>query len=658
MSDVRSSSSVAPSKAAEGSRSLPWSVREAAGLYAVDRWADGYYSVSDRGTVLAHPTGPSGPGIDLSVLVDDLRRGGLAPPVICRFPDMLRHRVSRIRGSFARALGGRGNQTTHCAVYPIKANQQRLVCESVLSCADDGPAPGIGFEAGSKPELIAALAMTAHDPRVPIVCNGYKDRAFLDAVLLASGMGREVTPIVERMDELDRLIARARTLGITPRIGLRLKPAGPGAGRWHQSAGSRSKFGLRIDQIHEAARHLSDAGLLDCLKALHVHVGSQVCDLEPLAQAITELARIHVELVRLGARPDTIDVGGGLGLDYQGTRSAEQSSMNYSLDAYAHAVVDSVCGVCADASVEVPRIMTEAGRAMVAESSVLLFDVLGSSRLAEPPDIASLRDIEAGTGSPLETLVSLVDELGSDADPASILERAHGARDRATAAFNAGTLSLAQRSNAERLYWTMLRRLADSFTSVDAAPTSHDLELQLAPIYDANLSIFQSVPDAWAIGHVFPVVPIHRLDEPPDAQAVLGDMTCDSDGALTRFPTGSGPRSALPVHRTDPTRRYTLGCFLIGAYQEVLGDAHNLFGDVGVASVHTAPDGSHRIEIDHPGERASDVLGVVGYTRDALLTAFADEQARAAARDPDASAIAQRYAHHMASMIDGWTYPD
>jgi len=658
MSDVPSQTAASLQNTADA-----WATRDAEALYAIDRWSEGHFSVSERGTVLVHPTGEPEPAIDLHAATGMLRARGVAPPVVLRFPDLLRHRVARLRGAFAGAIEARGYPGGHCCLYPIKANQHRAVCDAVLSCADPDDPQAIGLEVGSKPELLAALALTGEAPATPIVCNGFKDEAFLDAILLATRLGRPITPIVERMDELERLLARAASLGVRPALGVRLKPTSPGAGRWHESAGSRSKFGLRLDQIIEAVERLRAARMLDRLSTVHVHVGSQVCDLRPLTRAVVEAARVYAELHRLGASPHAIDIGGGLGIDYQGTRSPDHSSMNYTIDDYAGGVVGAIADVCERAGVPHPRVLTEAGRAMVASSSVLVFDALGASRLAEPPNIDGLRAraaTELDDASPIRALVELIDEIGSGAPAplADILDRADAARADAAHRFSEGTLPIDRRSDVERLYWHALRHALARAEHDAAAPGDADspaiaqLRLSLGRIYDANLSVFQSVPDAWAIGHVFPVAPIHRLDERPTELAVLGDVTCDSDGALTRFPIGRGTRTTLPVHEPRPGERYTMACFLVGAYQEVLGDVHNLFGNPAIASVSLDADARPTIDAIIPGERARDVLAGVGFSVEAMRDALRTEADRHADRTE-----ARAWTTHCERMLDESTYP-
>lgn len=595
-----------------------WTPADAERLYAIDLWGEGYFGVNEAGHMVARPRRDEGPAIDLHRLVEGLGERGVHPPVLVRFSDMLADRLRSIRASFEQAIADHGFRGEYLCIYPIKVNQNRLVCEEILA---QGRTGGFGLEAGSKPELVGVLGMAARSPQVPIVCNGFKDERYLELVVLAHKLGRTITPIVERFEDLETLLRLGKKHGVRPRIGLRIKPHAQGAGRWTESGGWRSKFGLFTSQVLQAAEMLGAAGMLDCLELVHFHVGSQIADIASTRRAVTELSRIAVELRRMGAPIHWVDVGGGLGVDYDGSASATASSVNYSLAEYARSVVGSIGRAFDEADQPHPGIITEAGRAMTAHSSVLVFDVFGRSRLPDEPDLDAIdRMIAEGAPGVIEELRRGLDRLDADSFQ-DVYHSTLALRDEASSLFSLGMLGLAQRSAVEQMVWATIRRVHD--LALEEDPELPDelahLPTMLSEICYANMSVFQSMPDSWAIDQTFPVVPIARLDERPTRLGVLADLTCDSDGKLDRFPLERGTEGTIPIHPARPGEPYRMAAFLVGAYQEVLGDLHNLFGDTAVVHVSFNDAGRSMIRDSVPGERVRDVLRFVGYDAAELI---------------------------------------
>ncbi len=591
-----------------------WSPQDSADLYRVSKWSDGYFTVSDAGAVTVAPTETS-PGVELLDIIKGLEERGLSAPVLLRFANILDQRLQHLHDAFASAIESNNYKGDFCAAYPIKVNQQHQVVEEV---SRSGSRFGFGLEVGSKPELLAVLAMTTDNPDQLIICNGFKDACYLKAVVLARKLGRNIIPVIEKLDELHLLLRLAEEHDVTPVVGVRVKLACAGSGRWRQSAGDRSKFGLTADELLEMIETLRSKGLLDSLQLLHCHAGSQLQDARALKQIITEISHVYAELCRAGAPMRYLDVGGGLAVDYTGARTSDPSSMNYTLEEFANHVVYRVGAVCDSEQLAHPTIITECGRAMTAYSSVLVFNVLGASGPTQIAARASADEartfIEENKDDPPQPMLDLLmtHETSQTGKDTELLECFHDALEaRATVhnLYSMGYLPIRARALADRLFWATcvtinhrLRAGAD-FPSDDA----DQLEQLLCETYFCNLSIFQSLPDCWAIDQLFPVMPIHRLNEEPTARAVLADITCDSDGALSLFPDDDEPRTTLPVHPLRKGEPYYLAAFLVGAYQETLGDLHNLFGDTHAVHVRTTDD-RWAIEDLVKGDAVRDVL--------------------------------------------------
>ncbi len=593
-------------------------------LYNVDGWGKGFFSVNRRGHVQVHPGGPGTAAIDLKALVDEVEERGIGLPLLLRFPEIVGARVRHLNEAFGRAIDEYGYRGAYRGVYPIKVNQDRYLVERLV---ESGRPYHLGLEAGSKPELLAVMAL-CEDPEAIIVCNGYKDEEYVETALLACKLGRKVILVAEKPSEL-RLIARlAETTGVRPHIGIRAKLATRSAGYWQDSGGERSKFGLSARDLVEAVEYLRGAGLLDCFELLHFHIGSQIPTIRSVKDALREAARVYVNLVEMGAPLGYLDVGGGLGVDYDGSESDFPSSLNYSLQEYANDIVYGVKEVCDPAGVDHPILVSESGRALVAHHAVLVLDTLD---VAEPRVGALPPEAPEGCELALRQLFDTYREIERGSGEGrglgrrgSLLESYHDAtsyRDDCLSLFHLGHLSLAERALAEDLYrascleiWRRARELAQ--VPEELANLGH----ALADTFFLNFSVFQSVPDSWAIDQLFPILPIHRLDEEPTRRAVLADITCDSDGKIDRFIAPGSVKPVLELHRFDGDP-YRLGIFLVGAYQEILGDLHNLFGDTHTVIVSLDPDAESGYHVDDvvEGDSVTDVLRYVHYSRKDLM---------------------------------------
>jgi arginine decarboxylase len=588
-----------------------WSVSDASELYEVSRWGKGYFSVSGAGNVMVHPTKDPSAAIDLKQLADDLQARGINLPVLIRFSDILRHRLSDIHDAFKAAIAQHQYGGRYCCVYPIKVNQQRQVVEEVLNF---GAPYRFGLEAGSKPELLAVIAMASND--TPIICNGFKDAEYIETVMLATKMGRNIIPVVEKYTELELILKYSEQVGVRPQIGMRVKLAARGGGRWQGSGGYRSKFGLTVGEILHGLDVLKQRGMSDCFKLLHFHLGSQIPNIRIVKHALNEAARIYTELHKVGAGLQYLDVGGGLGVDYDGSQTNFESSTNYTLEEYANDVVYHIQTVCDDAGVPHPTIVSESGRAVVAYHSVLIFNVLGVSGFGGNggPKLPNPEEVE-------QPLIDLTDTF-NNLTTRNALEGYHDAQqalDMALNLFSGGYLPLTQRVQAETLYWAILLKLQKLVQQMDEVPEDlQNLNEQLSSTYFCNFSLFQSIPDSWAIKQLFPVMPIHRLQERPTEHAVLGDITCDSDGKIDQFIDRRDVKRTLPLHafNDDP---YYLGVFLVGAYQEILGDMHNLFGDTHAVHIRLDGNGNVVLEAVIKGDTVREVLAYVEFDAEMLL---------------------------------------
>ncbi|MCS7025389.1 MAG: biosynthetic arginine decarboxylase [Bryobacteraceae bacterium] len=590
-----------------------WTTTDAAELYEVARWGKGYFSVGDNGNLWVHPTAEPHRKIDLKELVDQLMLRGINPPILIRFGEILQHRLREIHNAFENAIHEHGYQGKYSCVYPIKVNQQRHVVEEVVRY---GKPYRFGLEAGSKPELLAVLAIA--DNETPIICNGFKDDEYIEFVMLAKKIGRRIIPVVEKFTELDLIIKYSRKVGVTPEIGLRLKLASRGSGRWKSSGGYRSKFGLTVTEALEALRLLKERDMADSIKLLHFHLGSQITNIRQIKAAVIEGARCYAGLKKLGAGLEYLDVGGGLGIDYDGSQTDFESSVNYTLQEYANDVVYHIQNVCDEAEIPHPTIISESGRAITAYHSVLVFNVLGVSGFGDEKVPEKLpEDAEQPLIDLLETYKSLASK--------NMLESFHDAQqalDQALNLFSLGYLSLEQRSMAENLYWAICRRIQRLARELDYYPEDLEgLDGMLSDTYFCNFSLFQSMPDSWAVKQLFPIMPIHRLHEPPTRHSILGDISCDSDGKVDQFIDRRDVKRTLPLH-PFVNQPYFLGAFLVGAYQEILGDLHNLFGDTNAVHVRLGPNNEPILDAFVKGDTVREVLDYVQFNSRTLLEDF------------------------------------
>ena len=587
-----------------------FTVADASELYDVGRWGAGYFSVDRSGHLRVHPTKDPQRSIDLKQLVDDLQLRGIDLPILIRFAEILKHRLGEIHSAFQNAMREHQFKGDYCCVYPIKVNQQRQVVEEVL---EFGRPYRFGIEAGSKPELLAVVALA--DNETPIICNGFKDAEFIEMAMLAQKIGRRIIPVVEKYTELGLILDYAKRVGVRPNFGMRVKLASRGTGRWQNSAGFRSKFGLTVSEILRALEELKQLGMQDCFKLLHFHLGSQIPNIRHIKQALNEASRVYVELAGRGAGLEYLDVGGGLGVDYDGSQTNFESSTNYTLQEYANDVVYHIQSVCDDAGVKHPTIISESGRAVVAYHSALIFNVLGVSGLGDSEVPSELpKDVE----QPILDLSDAYHNLTTR----NLLEGYHDAQqalDMAMNLFSGGYLPLDQRSLAENLFWAICRKMQRLVRQLEFVPEDlQGLDALLSETYFCNFSLFQSMPDSWAIKQLFPVMPIHRLDEQPTHNAVLGDITCDSDGKIDQFIDRRDVKRTLPLHAFNG-EPYYLGAFMLGAYQEILGDMHNLFGDTNAVHVSLDPAGNVVLETVIKGDTVREVLDYVEFDVNALV---------------------------------------
>jgi arginine decarboxylase len=578
-----------------------WDIQQSARLYNIGQWDEGYAEILDNGHLALKPGGEDSPAIDLPALMDEIRARGLQLPVLVRFLDILQHRVGSLCAAFDSAISKHAYRGTYTAVYPIKVNQQQPVVEEIVSAGGTR----VGLEAGSKAELIAVLA-NLKDKNHVVVCNGYKDRHYIRRALIGQLLGHRVYIVVEKLSEVRLLVEEAGRMNVQPAFGLRLRLASVGTGKWQNSGGEKSKFGLSSEQSITVIEYLKDVGMLSCLKLLHVHMGSQIADIEAIRGGVTEAVRFYCEFVRLGAGLQIMNVGGGVGVDYESTASRGTYSVNYDLARYASTVIETAARVCDAAQVPHPDIITECGRAMTAHHAMLVCNVIEAEMSDEVQTMIQVEhtaDIKA-LSNVLERIKD--GEAVGHNEANEIMRLLH-------IAFTDGRLSLEQRAFADSCYRQIrqLQQADRSFSSEEKIP--------LVDKYFCNFSVFQSLPDVWGLGQVFPILPLHRLDERPTRDAVLQDLTCDSDGHIEAYPVNGEIHQSLPLHALRPGEEYLLGFFLVGAYQEILGDMHNLFGDSHVVNVKLDAKGSYQIAGVERGDCTRDLLEYVHYDTRVLL---------------------------------------
>jgi arginine decarboxylase len=588
-----------------------WTLADALETYGIRNWGNPYFGINDKGHVCVHPDGPQAASMDLKELVDEVRRRGIGLPLLIRFTDVLRHRVIHLNEAFKKAITEHNYKGQYRGVYPIKVNQHRYVVETIV---ETGKSYGYGLEAGSKPELLAVMALLDNEDAL-VICNGYKDEEYVETALFFSRLGRKVILVVEKPSELPLIAEVARRTGIPPRLGVRVRLSTRGAGKWEASGGDRSKFGLTSSELMNAISFMRETGLLPYFELLHFHLGSQISNIRNVKNALREVGCFYVEVARQGAPLKYLDVGGGLGVDYDGSQTNFTSSMNYTTEEYANDVVFGVMEACDRAGVPHPTLVSESGRAVVAHHAVLVVDVLGTSEF----DPAMVPDqVDDKSHSVVRNLVHTLRDVTNK----NLLESWHDAQDakeESLTLFSLGHLSLEQRVAAENIYWAICHKILRIAREQGEIPEELEaLEKQLSDTYFCNFSVFQSLPDSWAIDQLFPVMPIHRLNEKPTRKAVLADITCDSDGKIEHFIDKREVKDSLELHPLNDDD-YLLGIFLVGAYQEILGDLHNLFGDTHAVQVSLAPNGGYLIDHVVEGDTVTEVLHYVSYNKDDLV---------------------------------------
>ncbi|MCY7322335.1 MAG: biosynthetic arginine decarboxylase, partial [Phormidesmis sp. CAN_BIN36] len=587
-----------------------WAIEDSEELYRIHGWGDPYFSINAAGHVTVSPKGDRGGSLDLYELTNALKQRNLGLPLLIRFSDILEDRIERLNAAFAKAIARYNYTGVYKGVFPTKCNQQRHLIEDLVRF---GKPHQFGLEAGSKPELMIALA-SLKTPGALLICNGYKDREYIETAMLARRLGQTPIIVLEQVEEVELAIESSKKLGIQPILGIRAKLSAKGIGRWGTSAGDRAKFGLTIPEIIRATEQLREANMLDSLQLLHFHIGSQISAIGVIKDALREAGQIYVELVKLGANMQYFDCGGGLGVDYDGSQTNFHASKNYNTQNYANDVVAAVKDACTGAKIPVPTLVSESGRAIASHQSVLVFDVLGTSEVpADKPE--PLQENE-------HLIIRNLYETYESVKPENFQEAYHDAtqfKEEAVSLFGFGYLSLPERARAERLYWACCHNILAIVRQLDYVPDDlEDLEKIMASMYYMNLSVFQSAPDSWAIDQLFPIMPIHRLDEEPTQRATLSDLTCDSDGKIDQFIDLRDVKSVLELHPLKLGESYYLGMFLNGAYQEIMGNLHNLFGDTNTVHIQLTPKG-YQIEHVVRGDTMKEVLGYVQYDAEDMI---------------------------------------
>jgi len=637
-----------------------WTIEDSEKLYRIPGWGEPYFSINAAGRVTVSPKGDRGGSLDLLELVEALRQRNLGLPLLIRFSDILADRIERLNACFAKAIARYRYPGSYQGVFPVKCNQNRHLVEDLVRF---GQPYQFGLEAGSKPELTIALA-TLKTPNSLLICNGYKDREYIETALLATRLGQKSLIVLEQLEEVPLVIDAARQLGIEPMLGVRAKLNTKGTGRWGESSGQRAKFGLTIPEILSAVEQLRQAGMLSSLQLLHFHIGSQISAISTIKDAIREASQIYVELCALGANMQYLDVGGGLAIDYDGSKTNFHASKNYNMQNYANDIVAEVKEACEGRQLPVPVLISESGRAIASHQSVLIFDVLSTS------DVHS--EIPAPVQEKEHLIIRNLWETYRTISVENSQEAYHDAiqfNEEAKSLFSLGYLTLTQRARAEQLYWACCQKILEISRTQDYVPDDlEDLEKSMASIYYVNLSVFQSVPDAWAIDQLFPIMPIHRLDEEPTQRAVLADLTCDSDGKIDQFIDLRDVKSVLELHplqeagkisssttNTQSREPYYLGLFLAGAYQEIMGNLHNLFGDTNAVHIQLTPRG-YEIEQVVKGDTVTEVLGYVQYDAEDLVESIRRRTEQALQENRITLAEAQRLLQNYERSLSTYTY--
>ncbi|MBO1362293.1 biosynthetic arginine decarboxylase [Prevotella sp. A2931] len=588
-----------------------WTIEDSKELYNINGWGTSYFGINQEGDVFVTPC-KDNTQIDLRDVMDELALRDVAAPVLLRFPDILDNRIEKTASCFQQAKKEYDYKAENFIIYPIKVNQMQPVVEEIIS---HGRKFNLGLEAGSKPELHAVIAVQCQSDSL-IVCNGYKDQSYIELALLAQKMGKRIFIVIEKLNELDIIAKAAKKLDVKPNLGIRIKLASSGSGKWAESGGDASKFGLTSAELLQTLKKLDAIGMHDCLRLIHFHIGSQITKIRRIQTALREAAQFYINLHKMGYNVDFVDCGGGLGVDYDGTRSSSsESSVNYSIQEYVNDCVYTFVDAANKNNIPHPNLITESGRSLAAHHSVLVIDVLETASLPEMPEEFEAKETD-------HQLVKDLYEIWDNLNTRNMLEDWHDAeqiRDEALELFSHGIVDLKTRAEIESMYWSVCHEINMLAKQIKHVPEElRGLDKILADKYFCNFSLFQSLPDSWAIDQLFPIVPIQRLDEKPSRNATLQDITCDSDGKIANFVTGGHIGHVLPVHPLKRNEPYYLGVFLVGAYQEILGDMHNLFGDTNAVHI-SVKDGKYHIDQIFDGETVEDVLDYVQYNPKKLV---------------------------------------
>ena len=597
----------------------PWSIQEARDLYNITQWGDDFFDINREGNIVAYPNGRDKASVALPKLVEDIQKQqNMSLPMLIRFPAMLRQRFKKLTNTFARAISEHQYEGNYTAVYPIKVNQQRSVVEEILRLGDEQ----IGLEAGSKPELLLVLSLAVKEECI-IVCNGYKDREYIRLALIGQQMKNQVYIILEKLSELPLVIEESKKLGVTPRLGIRIRLAAMGKGKWQDTGGAKSKFGFSASQVLHCIEQLKAADMLDTLDALHFHLGSQIANIRDIAHGMRECARYYAELHKLGVNIRIVDVGGGLAIDYDGTHSRNDCSMNYSMQEYANNIVYALKDVCAEHNLPHPDIITESGRATTAHHALLVTNIIDTETVDRPEHVTPPNDEDA----------SILHDMWQgflEVSHRSVLETYHDASywlSEAYSRYSLNVLTLTERAKAEQIYYATCHKVRQYLNPKIRAHREvlDELNEKLADKYFCNFSLFQSMPDAWAIDQIFPIMPLSQLHLEPTKRVVLQDVTCDSDGRVDWYVDGQGLETTMPLLPYNKSRPYLLGVFLVGAYQEILGDMHNLFGDTDSVNVECGEDGRYELTRPEQGDTVNDVLRYVHFNSDEVIRSYQEQ---------------------------------
>ena len=627
-----------------------WSRQQALATYSVAYWGEGYFGINDQGYMLAHPDRQAkNRGIDLYRLATEaVHDHNVTLPIVVRFTDILNNRLDTLCQSFHEAMAGDGYRGRYTAVYPIKVNQQASVIRQIVEHGQEQ----VGLEAGSKPELMAVLGLSR--PGGVIVCNGYKDREYIRLALIGRKLGQRIYIVIEKLSELELVIQESQALDIAPLLGIRVRLSSIGAGKWQNTGGEKAKFGLSAAQVIWVIGRLREAGLSDSLQMLHFHLGSQIANIRDIQRGMLECARYFVELHRMGIDIRCVDVGGGLGVDYEGSRSRSFCSMNYSIQSYANNIVRVLWEACEEHGLAHPDIFTESGRAMTAHHAILITNIIDTEQV---PDASAMLEPQNDDPLILHDMWQCYEAIQNETSSRAAMEIYHDIKHwlgEAQSMYTHGVLVLDQRAYAEEIYYVTCQRVYELLSASNRVHREvlDELHDKLADKYFANFSLFQSIPDVWAIDQIFPVVPLHRLDEKPTRRGVIEDITCDSDGRIDYYVDGEGVESSLPLHALKPGESYLIGIFMVGAYQEILGDMHNLFGDTDSINVSLSGDGGYHVDQVLYGDTVDSVLDYVHVSADALLESYRSKVAQAGLGEGER----EEYLRQLESGLNGYTY--